>query len=238
MTSALYHLCHPTRPGIVLYIGRSKNPSVRLIEHRTGACKTTAKGARRDGLDILEIEMTTIRWFDDETDPDAEGNEIDRLQAIGQSLWNFPYAFSAEDIAKGSAKAKAINAANNHPGLKKAHAISAARGYPGIKKGLATNAANGYSKQKEVLAKVRMTQAANGYPELKRGRAILAGNRYSALKQTWTANKARGYPGLKKARAIEAANGYPGLKKATHVRCHVNRGIINSNCPLCIWLKT
>ena len=211
--SALYHLTHPDKLFTVLYIGRHKVPSVRLVEHRAGRCRQTAKCANRDGLDLSKIEMRVVRWFDDDTDPRAEGNEIERLQAAGQARWNFPHALSREENLRGARiGASRRNKLHGNP---LAHISPENRRKNGSKGGHIGGPIGG-RRRIELHGPIPAT------PEQKSRAGRLGGRRNIELHGSLFSHITQ---------EDRRKNGSKGGRNANHNRWHVDRGIINPECP-------
>jgi len=188
--------------------------------------------AARDGVELSNLRMKILvpatEWWGT-----AEGDKIKEYQAEGMAKWNFPYAFSDEDFARGLV----LNKANGYPSLVRGRATNKAKGHPNLVKGRTTNRARGYPE----LAKGRATEKANGYPGLTKGLTIqkengfpnLAKGRAKGLTKILIINRANGYPNLVRARAANKTKGYPGLAEGPHIRWHVNRNKTSPACPLC-----
>jgi hypothetical protein len=96
-----YGLYDPARRRTILYVGSDVENGIRFDIHRNGGCRTTAKCAKRDGVDLSTLQMRVLRrWVSGEEDS-PEGEVTKALQAKRQARWNHPYPFSSEDMRKG-----------------------------------------------------------------------------------------------------------------------------------------
>ena len=134
---AIYGLYLSGEPGTVLYAGSAplvttgalredgKNAGLekRLMLHRCGCVRTTAKCAARHGIDPLDLHMRVLQYWTSGTEDCPEGALIQELQTHGQCRWNHPYAWTTEDSQRGGRTAM-----ERHPEI---HATGARTGAGG-----------------------------------------------------------------------------------------------------------
>ena len=92
------------KAGSPLYLGSSKISKLveRRNQHRQGECRTTAKMAKKWGINLKTLQMKAVRTWTSKGDNPENG-----MLRAEHYPWNFPYAFTSEDVIKGSTNGRA-----------------------------------------------------------------------------------------------------------------------------------
>lgn len=259
--SWLYRLYLEEEPAMTLYVGRAKDPCLRLEQHRAGLAKQTNKCAARDGVVLAHLQMEVLARFSDDDWPTAEGDVTAYYQSKGQARWSYPYAFTATEAARGRTRGMATNAAIGWHHIKSAGTKALAKfceeqkqlGWPhqkaagaeGSKKALVVNRANNFRSQREAALVATKANVANDYTAQRQTIKLLHEKLHS---QNWTAqrrilgqlleeDRQNGWRQRSKAgkRGVETnrKNGWPNIVAANHKRWHLNRGTKSLACELC-----
>src|SRR3990172_9359888 len=83
----IYGLVLQSRPRDILYVGSWQQATlgIRLEQHRSGACRVTAKAARREGVSLAALEIRVLRVWIRRKEPNPE-RRIQRLcRAFGMN---------------------------------------------------------------------------------------------------------------------------------------------------------
>lgn len=210
----IYGLYHQDAPDEILYVGSWKLAGwqERIEQHRQGKSTMVRRGAEADGIPLAEFDGRILcRW---ETGSSPENQIINRYRRVGQAPWNsMAYAMSSEGGRKG---------ALNQP--------RGARVRGGRKGGRIAGRKAVESGQIYQMATPEGRARGGRISGPIRGRKnVESGQIYQIATPE---SCARG--GRKSGRkSVESGHLARISAKALHVRWHTNRGIVNSDCPLC-----
>lgn len=234
---AIYGLYLPDQPGVILYVGSWCTATLdeRLRQHQDGEARMTMKCAARQGIRTADLRMHILCYWMAGSEPNPEGKITRGLQARGQGRWNHPHAFSTEDSQKGG-RIRMLKMSRED------RARAGRIGGPiGGRKMQATWGKTPEAHEQSVRTMRKLQEGYCKTPEAHEMH-LRVGHKIQELAKTPEGRELFAQTG--RIAGLKTQAGWGKTPEAQEVRVHagrisahlhwhVNRGIINPQCPLC-----